>query len=68
MGRCAFCKQKAGLLTFACKYCESSFCTQHRLPEEHACSHISEMKAKCKLDNTSNIRNNVCVSKKIESI
>jgi len=38
-GACSNCK--AGVtLPFKCKYCESLFCGDHRLPESHVCTGI----------------------------
>jgi hypothetical protein len=38
MPYCEFCGVEMGYLPFKCKYCGSSFCDQHRLPENHNCS------------------------------
>jgi hypothetical protein len=39
--RCAAadCRRKLTLTDFDCGKCKSRFCTTHRLPESHACSH-----------------------------
>mmetsp|Transcript_5976 Transcript_5976/g.8851 ORF Transcript_5976/g.8851 Transcript_5976/m.8851 type:complete len:116 (+) Transcript_5976:1043-1390(+) len=36
--RCWFCQKKVGALSFRCK-CNYFFCSAHRLPEEHQCTH-----------------------------
>ena len=36
--RCCVCKKKLGLLPFKCK-CEKDFCSAHRAPEDHECTH-----------------------------
>ena len=36
MGKCEFCKKEI-TLPFQCQYCNSYFCTEHRLPENHGC-------------------------------
>lgn len=33
------CRAK-GLVSFTCKLCSASYCTRHRLPEDHACVHL----------------------------
>ncbi len=38
MVKCAFCKKETGYLPFHCKYCGNSFCSEHRLPENHNCT------------------------------
>ena len=39
MVKCAFCDKEAGYLPFHCKKCGKSFCAEHRLPENHECTH-----------------------------
>jgi Zn-dependent protease len=36
MTRCVYCGREV-YLTFICSYCRGSFCTDHRLPENHNC-------------------------------
>ena len=38
MSLCKFCGEEIGYLPFNCKYCGSSFCNNHRLPENHHCT------------------------------
>jgi predicted nucleic acid binding AN1-type Zn finger protein len=35
--RCFTCSRRVGPVKFPCR-CEYTFCTKHRLPEEHACT------------------------------
>ncbi|UCE15132.1 MAG: AN1-type zinc finger domain-containing protein [Candidatus Heimdallarchaeota archaeon] len=35
-GSCEHCGKKE-LMGFTCSYCDGYFCTEHRLPEKHAC-------------------------------
>jgi predicted nucleic acid binding AN1-type Zn finger protein len=37
--RCATCRKKLTLTDLSCGKCQSRFCSTHRLPEDHACSH-----------------------------
>lgn len=37
---CHFCGQKKEGLPFHCNYCGESFCSDHRLPENHACPRV----------------------------
>ncbi|SMN22872.1 similar to Saccharomyces cerevisiae YNL155W CUZ1 Putative protein of unknown function [Maudiozyma saulgeensis] len=45
---CAYCRQ-IDFLPFHCKYCDSDFCSKHRLKEDHHCS---------SLINSTNVNNN----------
>ena len=38
MAYCEFCGEQIGYLPFTCKYCGGTFCTKHRLPENHECT------------------------------
>ena len=40
MGTCNFCK-KAVVLPYRCSFCDNSFCSEHKLPENHQCSNIA---------------------------
>ena len=42
--KCAYCG-KEEVLPFKCQYCQGLFCAEHRLPENHACTHIGIAKA-----------------------
>lgn len=35
---CEFCGDQIGYLPFNCKFCGGTFCTKHRLPENHECT------------------------------
>jgi len=41
MGICYFCGKEV-LLPFRCKYCNLTFCDEHRLPEKHNCTGLPE--------------------------
>ena len=36
MGQCQLCKKKVEM-PFTCSYCGQTFCSEHRLPENHQC-------------------------------
>ena len=38
MPYCEFCGDEIGNLPFKCKYCGGTYCSMHRLPENHKCS------------------------------
>jgi hypothetical protein len=61
MARCTFCKKETGYLPFHCKYCGNSFCSEHRLPENHNCTFEIQFK---KIDK--NLREEPIINKKIE--
>ena len=42
---CAYCGEKQDL-PFECNYCKDKFCTNHRLPEEHRCVKLHQIRAK----------------------
>ena len=37
--RCGCCRKKLALSDFDCGKCKARFCSLHRLPEQHSCSH-----------------------------
>lgn len=40
MGVCHYCNEKLDSLPFTCKRCGKQFCSKHRLPENHECTHL----------------------------
>jgi predicted nucleic acid binding AN1-type Zn finger protein len=38
------CKRKVPLIIGHCKYCDGEYCSVHRLPEDHNCSHMGTCK------------------------
>ena len=43
MVTCDFCGVEVSSITaFTCSYCKKTFCPDHRLPFNHACTHINE--------------------------
>ncbi|TBR11970.1 MAG: nucleotide-binding protein [Candidatus Nitrosotenuis sp.] len=42
---CAYCGNETEL-PFECNYCKDPFCSDHRLPEEHRCVKLSQIRAK----------------------
>lgn len=42
---CAYCGDLTDL-PFQCNYCKDPFCSEHRLPEEHRCVKLSQIRAK----------------------
>ena len=43
--KCAYCGDMADL-PFQCNYCKDPFCTEHRLPEEHRCVKLTQIRAR----------------------
>ena len=41
---CAYCGDLTDL-PFQCNYCKDPFCSEHRLPEEHRCVKLSQIRA-----------------------
>ena len=43
--KCAYCGDLTDM-PFQCNYCTDPFCAAHRLPEEHRCVKLSQIRAK----------------------
>ena len=43
--KCAYCGDLTDL-PFQCNYCKDPFCSEHRLPEEHRCVKLSQIREK----------------------
>ena len=42
---CAYCGEMQDM-PFECNYCKDPFCAKHRLPEEHRCVKLSQIRVK----------------------
>jgi predicted nucleic acid binding AN1-type Zn finger protein len=42
---CAYCGDMTDM-PFHCNYCKDPFCSEHRLPEEHRCVKLTQIRAK----------------------
>ena len=42
---CAYCGDLTDL-PFHCSYCKDPFCSEHRLPEEHRCVKLTQIRAR----------------------
>ncbi|MBI3842832.1 MAG: AN1-type zinc finger domain-containing protein [Thaumarchaeota archaeon] len=42
---CAYCGSKQDL-PFECSYCNDKFCAEHRLPEDHRCVKLFQIRTK----------------------
>ncbi len=42
---CAYCGDLQDM-PFQCNYCKDPFCAEHRLPEEHRCVKLTQIRAK----------------------
>ena len=43
--KCAYCGDLVDL-PFECNYCKDPFCAEHRLPEDHRCVKLTQIRAK----------------------
>ena len=43
--KCAYCGEMQDM-PFECNYCKDPFCAEHRLPEEHRCVKLSQIRVK----------------------
>ncbi|MEE8383536.1 MAG: AN1-type zinc finger domain-containing protein, partial [Nitrosopumilus sp.] len=42
--KCAYCGDLTDM-PFHCNYCKDPFCAEHRLPEEHRCVKLTQIRA-----------------------
>ena len=68
MGRCQFCRKKAGLNLIGCKSCENQFCTRCIDLSIHECDQLEKCKEKQRKNLEKSLVNNKTVDKKIISI
>ena len=66
--RCPVCNKKTVLLVGDCSYCKYSYCSQHRLPESHDCSHINECKESQYKKNSDLLLSQKCVGDKVNPL
>ena len=62
--RCICCKKKLMLSDFDCRGCKTRYCSEHRLPETHACPHDYRKEGQAILAK----QNGGCVNAKLEKI
>lgn len=43
--KCTYCGEMQDM-PFECNYCKDPFCAEHRLPEEHRCVKLSQLRVK----------------------
>ena len=43
--KCAYCGDQTDM-PFQCNYCKDYFCPEHRLPEEHRCVKLTQIRAR----------------------
>lgn len=43
--KCAYCGDMVDM-PFQCNYCKDPFCAEHRLPEEHRCVKLTQIRAR----------------------
>lgn len=59
------CKFKILSIGISCPKCNKSFCGLHRLPEDHQCPFLQEIKDEAFQKNNEKLINNKCVAAKI---
>jgi len=59
------CFDKVAKIIGDCKFCELQFCSLHRLPEQHRCSHIVDVKKASFDRNSSKLLKEKCVADKV---
>jgi len=65
--KCCFevCPKKIAVIVGDCKFCQKSFCTQHRLPEAHACPNIQACRQQSFDKNKEKLLREKCVGVKV---
>lgn len=65
--RCAFegCKHKILSIGINCHKCKQYFCGNHRLPEEHICPYMQEIKEEAHTNLSNILQQQKCVAAKI---
>lgn len=60
MKKCEYsdCKKKILSLVIDCNQCHKYFCGNHRIPESHECSYLSQIKQNAFQNNKNNLENN----------
>ncbi|KAI8069332.1 polyubiquitin [Gongronella butleri] len=65
--RCAFgtCSDKPVKIVGDCRYCQSKFCSRHRLPEDHACVNLTTCKKAAHERNSIKLLSERCIASKV---
>lgn len=65
--KCLFadCNSKPAPIIGLCRYCSKKFCSSHRLPEAHTCSHLSACKSNSLNTLSERLLNEKCVADKL---
>ena len=63
MAKCKFpnCKNKILSVSLSCNGCKKMYCGKHRLPEDHLCENLSNLRETKKLENEKKLLNEKCV-------
>jgi len=66
-GKCTVpdCKKRSVMVVGDCRFCQRSFCSSHRLPEEHVCSEMASCKQQQFELNKEKLLKEKCVARKI---
>lgn len=59
--KCKLCENNALKLIGECKYCKSSYCSQHRMPEDHQCEFLDDF-----IRNKGMINKDLVITKKLK--
>ena len=65
--RCAVegCTDKVAKIIGDCRYCSSSYCSRHRLPEAHTCKNIQSCREESFSKNSNKLLGEKCVADKV---
>lgn len=58
------CNNKAILIVGSCNYCKHNYCGTHRLPEEHLCENMEELRKNKFNLNAKKVMSEKCVATK----
>ncbi|KAI9208380.1 uncharacterized protein BJ171DRAFT_491148 [Polychytrium aggregatum] len=63
---CDGCTDRAVKIVGDCRYCNSKFCSRHRLPEAHACPNIQHCRDESSAKNAIRLLGDKCVAPKVQ--
>lgn len=59
------CPERVARLTGTCRWCQSEFCSKHRLPESHECANMNGCRQQSQQKNSDKLMNGKCVADKV---
>lgn len=63
--KCALCSSKSATIVGDCKFCNCSYCLNHRLPEDHKCINLNVCRENSYNLNKNKVLSEKCVASKV---